>query len=205
METKGSKVQWQWCHKNSLKTFYRTLTSVSGGDTEELCWSIFFWPSSHFWSGRNLLRKSTGRGKMIVEFFSAEIEVSVCKYRSWRAEGDSEIISAASFRARDAFISPSAAMTYDINRLGVKSAESNLWLRDLTDSLLTETLIFCTSHQVIIFFIRATTNSQRYISLWLWRWLPHKLSRLTTVLFRTTCTFIQMIIIQPFYYEISIC
>ena len=48
---------------------------------------------------------------MIVEFFSAEMDVSVWRYRSWRAEGDSEMMSAASFSAREAFISPSAAMT----------------------------------------------------------------------------------------------
>ena len=68
--------------------------------------------SSHLLSlGRNRDKKFTGRGKMMVEFFSAEMVVNVCKYRSWRAEGDSEIMSAASFKARDAFISPSAAMT----------------------------------------------------------------------------------------------
>ena len=34
-----------------------------------------------------------------------------CKYRNWRAAGDSEIISDASLRAPEAFFSPSAAMT----------------------------------------------------------------------------------------------
>jgi len=48
---------------------------------------------------------------MIVEFFSAEICVNVCRYRSWRATGDWAITSAASFNCRDAFCSPSAAMT----------------------------------------------------------------------------------------------
>ena len=48
---------------------------------------------------------------MIVEFFSAEMVFKVCKYRSCIADGDSFITSAASLRARDAFCSPSAAMT----------------------------------------------------------------------------------------------
>uniref|UniRef100_A0A8C5UJK4 Uncharacterized protein n=1 Tax=Malurus cyaneus samueli TaxID=2593467 RepID=A0A8C5UJK4_9PASS len=38
--------------------------------------------------------------------------VKVCRYRSWRAAGDSVITMAASFRALDAFISPSAAITW---------------------------------------------------------------------------------------------
>ena len=41
-----------------------------------------------------------------------------CKYRNWRAAGDSEIISDASLRAPDAFFSPSAAMTYVANGNG---------------------------------------------------------------------------------------
>lgn len=40
------------------------------------------------------------------------IELSVCKYRSCRADGDSAITSAASLKARDAFCSPSATITY---------------------------------------------------------------------------------------------
>lgn len=55
---------------------------------------------------------SMGRGKTIVEFFSAAMVVSVWRYRSWRAAGDSVMTMEASFRALDAFISPSAAMTY---------------------------------------------------------------------------------------------
>ena len=35
-----------------------------------------------------------------------------CRYRSWRADEDSAITSEASFKARDAFCSPSAAITY---------------------------------------------------------------------------------------------
>ncbi len=52
-----------------------------------------------------------GSGNMIVEFFSAEMVLRVCKYRSWRAEGDSLMTSAASLSAREAFCSPSAAIT----------------------------------------------------------------------------------------------
>lgn len=53
-----------------------------------------------------------GRGKTMVEFFSAAMVVKVCRYRSWRAAGDSVITMDASFRALDAFISPSAAITW---------------------------------------------------------------------------------------------
>ena len=91
------------------KSVQRTVTSVKG-DSEAMS---FFSSSSHLFSlGRSLDKKLTGSGKMIVEFFSAEMVVRVWRYRSWRAEGDSEMISAASFSAREAFISPSAAMTY---------------------------------------------------------------------------------------------
>ena len=54
---------------------------------------------------------SIGRGKIIVEFLSAAMLFRVCKYLSWRADGDSFMTSAASFRDREAFISPSAAIT----------------------------------------------------------------------------------------------
>ncbi|TNN48711.1 hypothetical protein EYF80_041079 [Liparis tanakae] len=50
---------------------------------------------------------SSGSGKMMVEFFSAAMVLSVC-----RPDGDSAITSDASFSARDAFISPSAAITW---------------------------------------------------------------------------------------------
>ena len=48
---------------------------------------------------------------MIVEFFSAEMFVKVWRYRSCKAAGESESISEASFKDREAFCSPSAAMT----------------------------------------------------------------------------------------------
>lgn len=56
---------------------------------------------------------SMGRGKMIVEFFSAAMEFRLCRYRSWRADGDSAMTREASFSALDAFISPSAAMIWN--------------------------------------------------------------------------------------------
>jgi hypothetical protein len=60
---------------------------------------------------RNGVIKSIGNGKMIVEFFSLEILLSVCKYLNCNAAGLSLNVSAASFNALDAFISPSAAIT----------------------------------------------------------------------------------------------
>ena len=53
---------------------------------------------------------SIGKGKMIVEFFSAEISVSVCRYRSCRVTGFDETISAASASFTDASSSPAAWM-----------------------------------------------------------------------------------------------
>lgn len=60
---------------------------------------------------RNGVIKSIGNGKMIVEFFSLEILLRVCKYLNCNAAGLSLSVSAASFNALDAFISPSAAIT----------------------------------------------------------------------------------------------
>ena len=47
----------------------------------------------------------------MVEFFSAAMLDKVCRYLSWRADGDSEMIIEASFKAMLAFCSPSAAIT----------------------------------------------------------------------------------------------
>uniref|UniRef100_A0A915JC08 Uncharacterized protein n=1 Tax=Romanomermis culicivorax TaxID=13658 RepID=A0A915JC08_ROMCU len=56
-------------------------------------------------------RMSMGTGKMMVELCSAAMLFNACKCRNWMATGDWEITSAASFSARLAFISPSAATT----------------------------------------------------------------------------------------------
>ncbi len=58
------------------------------------------------------MRTILGTGKMIVELFSADICVNVCKYRNCKAIGDSAMTSAASFNCLDAFCSPSAAITF---------------------------------------------------------------------------------------------
>merc|ERR1711973_298863 len=55
-----------------------------------------------------------------------DIVESVCKYLSCSAAGDSEMISEASFRARDAFCSPSAAITLALASLGEKTRP--VWL-----------------------------------------------------------------------------
>lgn len=70
------------------------------------------WFGGHF--DANLASRSIGSGNIMVEFFSAEIVLRVWRYRSWIAAGDWAITSAASFKARDAFCSPSAAITYYI-------------------------------------------------------------------------------------------
>ncbi len=65
----------------------------------------------YFLFSPKLDNNSIGRGKMIVEFFSVEILVKVCKYLNCKAAGESEMMSEASFKALEAFCSPSAAMT----------------------------------------------------------------------------------------------
>ena len=55
-----------------------------------------------------------GTGKMMVEFFSAEILFRVCRYLNCRADGLQAIISDAALRAALAFCSPSAAITCSI-------------------------------------------------------------------------------------------
>jgi hypothetical protein len=65
--------------------------------------------TNHFINDCN---RSIGKGKMMVEFFSVAMVAKVCKYRSWRAAGDSEMMSEASFKALAAFCSPSAPMTF---------------------------------------------------------------------------------------------
>lgn len=67
----------------------------------------------HHFLGIKPCSMSMGRGKMMVEFFSAAMELRLCRYRSWSAEGDSAITREASFRAREAFISPSAVMIWN--------------------------------------------------------------------------------------------
>jgi hypothetical protein len=54
---------------------------------------------------------SMGMGKIMVEFFSAEMLFKVCRYRNCRADGLQAIISDAAFSAALAFCSPSAAIT----------------------------------------------------------------------------------------------
>ena len=72
------------------------------------------------------LSRSMGRGNIIVEFFSAEIVLRVCKYRSCRAEGASAMTSAASFNAREAFCSPSAAITWKMESNGRRKKRDSL-------------------------------------------------------------------------------
>lgn len=61
----------------------------------------------------------------MVEFFSAEMVLRVWRQRSCRAEGDSAITIEASFKARDAFISPSAAITFRNTELMCQVPHSN--------------------------------------------------------------------------------
>ena len=84
------------------------------------------------------LINSTGTGKMIVEFFSAEIDWRVWRYLNCRAAGESIIIWEASLRARADFCSPSAAMTFArASRAASASAAIALcsWIGNLTSFL----------------------------------------------------------------------
>ena len=69
---------------------------------------------------------STGIGKTMVEFFSAEIVFNVCRYRSCIADGVSAMMSAASFKEREAVISPSAAITW--KRVYLSNRPHFLWV-----------------------------------------------------------------------------
>ena len=86
---------------------------------------------------------SIGNGNIIVEFFSDEMWVNVCKYLSCRALGESEMTSEASLRAFEAFISPSAAMTFALASRAASAsaaiARCNEWgsLTSLTSTLST--------------------------------------------------------------------
>ena len=65
---------------------------------------------------------------MMVEFFSAEMELRVWRYLSWSAPGLQVIISLAALRAELAFSSPSAAMTLALaSRAASASAAMALW------------------------------------------------------------------------------
>ena len=59
----------------------------------------------------NPLRTSMGTGKMMVEFFSQEMELSVWRYLSCMAAWLPEMLSLAALRATLAVFSPSAAIT----------------------------------------------------------------------------------------------
>ena len=81
----------------------------------------------------------------MVEFFSAEIVFNVCRYRSCIADGVSAIMSAASFRERDAVISPSAAITW--KRVYLSNRSHFLWVyrRDNPRGMLGEPRKACKS------------------------------------------------------------
>ena len=74
---------------------------------------VVCYSSSSLPPASNPFISSIGRGNMMVEFFSADIVLRVCRYRSWSAEDDIQMMSEASLRARDDNISPSAAITWD--------------------------------------------------------------------------------------------
>ena len=64
------------------------------------------------------LRTSIGTGKMMVEFFSHEMELSVWRYLSCMAAWLPAMVSLAAFRATLALFSPSAAITWRELRTG---------------------------------------------------------------------------------------
>lgn len=88
----------------------------------------FGWHELHAFQCMKCCIISIGRGKTMVEFFSAAMVLRVWRYLSWRAEGESAITREASFRALEAFISPSAAMIWNIGRRTVSSDVSFLGL-----------------------------------------------------------------------------
>jgi len=68
------------------------------------------------------LGRLMGMGKIMVELCSAEMELRVWRYLSCSAWGDWWITVAASLRARDAFCSPSAAITFALASLAASAS-----------------------------------------------------------------------------------
>ena len=114
-------------HRGSLLHYYNVIilikvtcfcTSVVQRKTYKCCYVCTYLPEvcicklrvCYFFT--NWEMKSMGSGKMIVEFFSAEMVLRVWRYRSCKALLESSMMSEASLRARAALNSPSAAITY---------------------------------------------------------------------------------------------
>merc|ERR1719427_2332176 len=95
--------------------------------------------------------RSIGRGKMMVEFFSALMLLSVCKYLSCKAAELSCMTILASANDLDAFCSPSAAITLALASLAA-SASAAMALCSWTGSLasLLERESFQLSHLLTI-------------------------------------------------------
>ena len=75
-------------------------------------------------------KRSIGTGNMMVLFFSAEMLLRVCRYRSCKAPGLSVIISLAALRAALAFCSPSAAITWhDFQNILISTAQTSIHMR----------------------------------------------------------------------------
>lgn len=70
----------------------------------------------------------------MVEFFSLEMLFNVCKYLNCKAAGLSLNVSAASFNALDAFISPSAAITFARASLLFNSKNKEKCIKEFTQS-----------------------------------------------------------------------